>query len=164
MWSTSIQSDSHTRVNRNRVLSSYFQFYHVSCNCIGGLTCTKDMAVNWTDIEVFHLIGSWSEVGIQEQLEGCKQYKRIYARLSTLLEERNINKTESNVEPAKVKKLCQEYKKIKDNSKTTGGRRIEWKYFDKLDEILAARPATPPVLVETLKPVVSDSDETDIAR
>ena len=55
--------------------------------------CAKDMVVNWTDIEVFHLIGSWSEVGIQEQLEGCKQYKHIYVRLSTLLEERNINKT-----------------------------------------------------------------------
>ena len=40
---------------------------------------------------------------------------------------------------------------------------MELKYFDKLDEILAAKPATrPPVLVEILKPVLSHSDETDI--
>ena len=65
----------------------------------------------------------------------------------------------------KGEKLHQEYKKIKDNNKRTDGRRIEWKYFDKLDEMLAARPATqPPILVEMLKPVVSDSDKTDIDR
>jgi len=39
----------------------------------------------------------------------------------------------------KVKKLCQEHK---DNNKGTGNGRIEWKYFNKLEEILAARPAT----------------------
>ena len=54
-------------------------------------------------------------------------------------------------------------KKIKDNNKGTGNGRIEWKYFNKLDEILAVRPAThPPVLLETLKPIESDSDVTDV--
>ena len=60
-------------------------------------------------------------------------------------------------------KLRQEYKKTKDNKKQTGNGR---KYFDKLDEILVARPAThPPVLLETLKPATmeSDSDATDAA-
>ena len=53
--------------------------------------------------------------------------------------------------------------RVRDNNKGTGNERIEWKYFDKLDEILAARPAThPPVLLETLKPIESDGDLTDI--
>ena len=54
-------------------------------------------------------------------------------------------------------------KNIKGLRITTNGR-IEWKYFYKLDNILAARPATyPPVLLETLKPVdSSDSDITDV--
>ena len=60
-------------------------------------------------------------------------------------------------------KVHQEYKKIKDNNKATGNGRIEWKYFDKLDETLAARPSThPPVLLEKLKPTESDSDVTDV--
>ena len=74
--------------------------------------------------------------------------------------EHNVNKTGEQCR-TKVKKLCQEYKKIKDNNKGTGNGEIEWKYFDKLDEILAARPAThPPVLLETLKPIECDSDVT----
>ena len=115
------------------------------------------------DTEVFQLISCWSEEGIQEQLEGCKRNKHIYERLSKLLAEHNIEKTGEQCR-TKVKKLRQEYKKIKDSKKQTGGGRIEWKYFEKLDEILAARPAThPPVLLETLKPatVESDSDATD---
>ena len=51
----------------------------------------KDMVVNWMDKEVFQLISCWSEEGIQEQLEGCKRNKHIYERLSTVLEEHNIN-------------------------------------------------------------------------
>ena len=66
-----------------------------------------------------------------------------------------------------VKKLRQEYKKIKDKRNLTGRGRTEWKFFSKLDEILGARPATrPPVLLDTLnsQPIPSDqdSDETDV--
>ena len=52
----------------------------------------------------------------------------------------------------------------------TGHGRTDWKHFNKLDEILATRPATrPPILLETLdlQSVLSDhgdvdSDETDV--
>ena len=44
----------------------------------------------------------------------------------------------------KVKKLRQEYKKIKDNHNLTGRGRIQWKYFEKLDKILGTQPATRP--------------------
>jgi len=121
------------------------------------------MAVNWTDSEVFLLISCWGEEGIQEQLEGCKRNKHIYERLSTLLAEHGVHKSGEQCR-TKVKKLRQEYKKIKDNNKGTGNGRIEWKYFNKLDNIFTSRPAThPPVLLETLKPVESsDSDVTDV--
>ena len=124
------------------------------------------MAVNWTDAEVFQLISCWAEEGIQEQLEGCKRNKHIYERLSRNLAEHNIEKTGEQCR-TKVKKLHQEYKKIKDKRNLTGRGRTAWKYFSKLDEILGTRPATrPPVLLETLdsQPLLSDhdSDETDV--
>ena len=80
--------------------------------------------MNWSDKEVFRLISCWSEEGNQEQLEGCKRNKHIYERLSTLLAEYNINKTGEQCR-TKVKKLRQEYKKVKDNNKGTGNGRIE---------------------------------------
>lgn len=49
----------------------------------------------------------------------------------------------------KVKKLCQEYKKIKDGHNMTGRGRT-WKFYDKLNNILGNRPATwPPVVLDT---------------
>ena len=80
--------------------------------------------------------------------------------------EYNIEKTGKQCR-IKVKKLCQEYKKIKDKQNLTDRGRTEWKYFSKLDDILAAHPAThPAVLLETLdsQPIPSDhgSDKTDV--
>ena len=70
------------------------------------------VAVNWTDAEVFQLISCWAEEGIQEQLEGCKHNKHVYDRLSRSLVEYNIEKTGKQCRN-KVKKLHQDYKKIK---------------------------------------------------
>ena len=124
------------------------------------------MAQNWTDAEVFQLISCWAEEGIQEQLEGCKRNKHVYERLSRSLAEHNIEKTGEQC-CTKVKKLRQEYKKIKDKRNLTGRGRTEWKFFSKLDEILGARPATsPPVLLDTLnsQPIPSDQDSDETAK
>jgi len=51
----------------------------------------------------------------------------------------------------KVKKLRQEYKKTKDGHKETGNKRKQWKYYDKINEIMGNRPSvTPPTLYKTL--------------
>ena len=68
------------------------------------------IATSWTHSEVFVLIQLWGEEGIQEQLEGSKRNKHVYARFSSELAKRRITKSG---EQCKVKKLHQEYKKIK---------------------------------------------------
>lgn len=78
--------------------------------------------MNWTDAEVFQLISCWAEEGIQEQLEGFKRNKHIYERLSRSLAKHNIEKTSEQCH-TKVKKLCQEHKKMKDKRNLTDHRR-----------------------------------------
>ena len=81
--------------------------------------------------------------------------------------EHNIEKTGEQCR-TKVKKLRQEYKKIKDNHNLMDRGRIEWKYFEKLDKILGTLPATrPQVLLETLDSQLQNdplSDKTDIGE
>ena len=129
------------------------------------LEIIDDMSVNWSDKEVFHLLDCWSEEGIQEQLEGSRRNKHVYEKLSrSLAESYNIEKTGEQCR-TKVKKLHQEYKKIKDGHNLTGHGRTQWKYYDKLDKILGSRSATRPrVLLETLEsqPKEPSSDETNI--
>ena len=67
----------------------------------------------------------------------------------------------------KVKKLHQEYKKIKDKRNLTGRGRTEWKLFSKLDEILGAQPTTgPPCFARNTdpQPILSDhnSNKADV--
>ena len=67
----------------------------------------------------------------------------------------------------KVKKLCQEYKKIKDNHNQMGTGKTKWKSYVRLNEISGNRPATcPPVILDMLtddSTVASDeiSDENE---
>ena len=72
------------------------------------------MATSWTDAEVMKLIELWREQEIQEQLEGSKRNKHVYAKLSSELAKHGIEKSGERCR-CKVKKLRQEYKKIKDS-------------------------------------------------
>ena len=116
---------------------------------------------NWTDAEVFRLIQIWSEEGIQEQLEGAKRNKHVYEQLAEDLIIYGIEKTGEQCR-TKVKKLRQEYKKLADKHKETGQGRTEWKFFDKLNEFLATRPATrPPVVLDTLDSTTLNNTDTE---
>ena len=77
------------------------------------------MAVGWTDAEVFKLIELWKEEGIQEQLEGATRNKHVYAKLASDMTKVGFSKSGEQCW-SKVKKLHQEYKKIKDNNSLTG--------------------------------------------
>ena len=112
---------------------------HFFTRAVSIVVCMKcNMSANWTDREVFRLIDCWSEEGIQEQLEGSRRNKHVYDKLSRSLAEHDIEKTGEQCR-TKVKKLRQEYKKIKDNHNLTGRGRIQWKYFENLDKILGTR-------------------------
>ena len=116
------------------------------------------------------LIEQWGEQGIQEQLEGAKRNKHVYEKLSGALAKEGVRKSGEQCR-TKVKKLRQDYKKIKDKHNLTGRGRTTWKFYEPLNEILGTRPATrPPVVLDTLEPASlgakeneerSDEDEVD---
>ena len=108
------------------------------------------MSTSWTDGEVFKLIEQWGEQSIQEQLEGSKRNKHVYEKLSSALAKVGVKKSGEQCR-SKLKKLRTEFKRIKDHHNLTGRGRIEWKFYDCLNDILGTRPATrPPVVLETL--------------
>ena len=77
------------------------------------------MAVGWMDAEVFKHIELWKEEGIQQQLEGAKRKKHVYAKLTSDMTKAGFSKSGEQCQ-SKAKKLRQEYKKIKDNNSLTG--------------------------------------------
>ena len=59
-----------------------------------------------------------------------------------------------------MKKLRQEYKKVKDAHNQTGTDRKNWKFYDSVNDILGNRPATcPPIVIDTLDQAQTVGDE-----
>jgi len=75
------------------------------------------MATNWTDNQVLRLIQIWGDNNVQEQLEGSKRNKHGYDSVAKELKTQyGIKKTGEQC-CSKMKKLRQEYKKVKDKNK-----------------------------------------------
>ena len=107
------------------------------------------MSATWTDKEPTKLIQQWGEQGIQEQLEESKRNKHVYEKLSGVLAKEGVIKCREQCR-TKVKKLWQDYKKIKDKHNLTRGGRTSWKFSEPLNDILGTRPVTcQPVVLDT---------------
>ena len=107
--------------------------------------------LTWTDSEVTRILEIWGEDNTQEQLEGSKRNKHVYDRMVEELHMYGEEKTGEQVR-GKVKKLRQEHKKIKDGHKETGNKWKQWKFYDRINDIMGNRPSvTPPVVLDTLQ-------------
>ena len=107
------------------------------------------MATQWSDEETLKLIDIWSEDSIQAMLEGARQNKDVFLKISREMEMAGFKKTADQCS-SKIKKLRFEYRKIKDKNGKTGRGRNDWKFFEAMDQVLGHKPATkPPVLIES---------------
>ena len=105
----------------------------------------------WTKEETLKLIELWSYEDIQAQLEGCKRIQQVYEKIASLMQKEGFTRTLQQCRE-KIKKLRQQYKKVKDKIRQTGqqGRQhliSKFVYFNALDNILGNRPATEPMVV-----------------
>lgn len=105
----------------------------------------------WTKEETLKLIELWSYEDIQAQLEGYKRNQQVYEKIASLMQKEGFTRTYQQCRE-KIKKLRQQYKKVKDKIRQTGqqGRQhliSKFVYFNALDNILGNRPATEPMVV-----------------
>ncbi|XP_056098526.1 zinc finger and SCAN domain-containing protein 29-like [Rhinichthys klamathensis goyatoka] len=94
----------------------------------------------WTDDEVQALISVFAEEEIQRELETAIRNEKVYLKISSRLYELGIVHTGKQCRE-KLKKLKQDYKKVKDHNNRSGSDRRTNKWFDRLDALLGHRPA-----------------------
>ena len=104
------------------------------------------MANTWTDQETYKLLELWGDEEVQAMLEGCTRNRHVYDQISRGMSAAGYNRTGLQCQE-KVKKMKQDFKKIKDNNNETGRRRKSWKFYDCMNEILGERPATRPAVI-----------------
>ncbi|KAM6895686.1 uncharacterized protein FYW49_019557 [Xenentodon cancila] len=94
-------------------------------------TCT------WSKKEVHALLAHWANPAIQQELRRNVRNKVVYNCLSAKLTTLGFNKTPQKCKE-KIKKLKQDYRRIK-NGQHTGVSRTAW--FEIMDEVLGSPPA-----------------------
>ena len=125
------------------------------------------MASTWSRNETLKLIEVWEEDNIQEQLEGCHHNREVYMHIARQLNQCGYERSFEQCRE-KIKKLKEEYRRIKDRLEESGQGRDEeaqWSYYEAMDRILGHKPSTiPESVVDSLafthsKETTSESSE-----
>ncbi|XP_032360897.1 uncharacterized protein LOC116672973 isoform X2 [Etheostoma spectabile] len=93
----------------------------------------------WTDAEVQALLALYATEELQRDLEGSTRNIKIFGKISIELAQMGVYHTVKQCRE-KVKKLKQDYKKIKDHNNQIGANLKTSKWYATLDGILGHRP------------------------
>ncbi|XP_078099344.1 uncharacterized protein LOC144512450 [Sander vitreus] len=93
----------------------------------------------WTDEEVKALLVLYATEEVQRNLGGSTRNIKIFGKISSELAQMGVYHTVKQCRE-KVKKLKQDYKKIKDHNNQSGANRKSSKWYATLDGILGHRP------------------------
>lgn len=96
--------------------------------------------VNWSHEETRALIAVWSEEKIQRDLRGSVRNEKVYREVAGRLTAMGMNRSAKQCRQ-KIKKLKQEYRKIKINTERSGATRKTIWWYNALDAIMSERPA-----------------------
>lgn len=96
----------------------------------------------WADVEVQALLNIYSAEDIQgnPDFDGTKRNMKIFSCISAQLAELGITHTAKQCRE-KIKKLKQDYKRIRDHNNQSGSDRKKSKWYDLLDGIFSHRQA-----------------------
>lgn len=96
--------------------------------------------ISWKNDEVQTLICLWSEDRIQADLASMVRNDKIFQKIASRLGEMGIIRSAKQCRE-KIKKLKQDYKKIKDHNNKSGVERKTNRWYDMIDAVLGHRPA-----------------------
>ncbi|KAK6296006.1 hypothetical protein J4Q44_G00337190 [Coregonus suidteri] len=95
----------------------------------------------WTPEEVHALLTLWADRSVQEQLLSAVRNERVFTKLSSELASLGFNRSSKRCRE-KIKKLKQEYHKIKDDKKKRSYNRRRERWFAIMDSVLCHQPST----------------------
>uniref|UniRef100_A0A3Q2TK53 Myb/SANT-like DNA-binding domain-containing protein n=1 Tax=Fundulus heteroclitus TaxID=8078 RepID=A0A3Q2TK53_FUNHE len=107
---------------------------------------------SWSKKEVLTLLTHWANPAVQQELSRNVRNNAVYSSLSAKLAALGYNKTAQKCKE-KLKKLKQDYRRIKNSNHLDGGKNI---WFDIIDQVLGAPSAAAPQRPETPRPSSAD--------
>uniref|UniRef100_UPI0037E99BF1 zinc finger and SCAN domain-containing protein 29-like n=1 Tax=Semicossyphus pulcher TaxID=241346 RepID=UPI0037E99BF1 len=112
---------------------------------------------SWSKREVQALLTLWANPAIQKELLLNVRNNQVYARLSAALETLGFHKTPQKCRE-KIKKLKQDYKRMKNSQHRVGRQRTVW--FSIMDDVLSSKAGAR----RYSEPTVVDVDTDDVTQ
>ncbi|KAF5901916.1 zinc finger and SCAN domain-containing protein 29-like, partial [Clarias magur] len=92
----------------------------------------------WHNKETKTLIGIWSEDEVQRELEGTVRNQKVFQKISQRMWDLGYNRSPDRCR-VKIKKLKQDYRRLKEYNKRNGTSRKKNQWYDALDAVLGRR-------------------------
>ncbi|XP_042315655.1 uncharacterized protein LOC121926610 [Sceloporus undulatus] len=97
---------------------------------------------NWSEAEVWALLGLWADAAVQAELESCLRNQHVFNRIAEVLRGKGVHRTGDQCRE-KIKKMKLEYRRVKDNPKAAprgaGAGARAWKFYGAMDRVLSGR-------------------------
>ncbi|KAJ8403673.1 hypothetical protein AAFF_G00349990, partial [Aldrovandia affinis] len=94
-----------------------------------------DNTLPWTPEEIQAMLSIWADSTVQRELESSVRNEKVYLRISSELATMGFLRSAKQCRE-KVKKLKQEYRKLKDHNNRDGPDRKGGKWFNLMDSVL----------------------------
>lgn len=92
----------------------------------------------WHNKETKTLIGIWSEDEVQRELEGTVRNQKVFQKISQRMWELGYNRSPDRCR-VKIKKLKQDYRRLKEYNKRNGMNPKTNQWYEALDAVLGRR-------------------------
>ncbi|TRY58896.1 hypothetical protein DNTS_003106 [Danionella cerebrum] len=121
------------------------------------ISCLDDRKkVAWSDTETLILLQLWGDQHVQQNLKRCPHNGHIYTEISEKLNSHGYLRTAEQCH-TRIKRLKISYRQYKDSLSSPEAERIEFKFFDFMEDILQRNESSKAPGVnepnDTLKPV-----------
>ncbi|XP_017270412.1 uncharacterized protein zgc:113263 [Kryptolebias marmoratus] len=119
--------------------------------------------VPWSDKETVILLEIWGDTQVQQGLRRYPHNGHIFSEVSEKLNANGYSRTPEQCH-TRIKRLKSNYRQCKENMSLSGTDRVDFKFYDLLEQILEKQPSTSSTVVTDSIEISEDSNQESVAE
>ncbi|XP_037551945.1 uncharacterized protein zgc:113263 [Nematolebias whitei] len=119
--------------------------------------------VPWSDKETIILLEIWGDTQVQQGLRRYPHNGHIFSEVSEKLNANGFSRTPEQCH-TRIKRLKSNYRQCKETMSSSGTDRVDFKFYDLLEQILEKQPSTSSTVVTDSIEISEDSNQESVAE
>ncbi|XP_056223663.1 uncharacterized protein zgc:113263 isoform X1 [Seriola aureovittata] len=119
--------------------------------------------VPWSDKETIILLEIWGDVQVQQSLRRYPHNGHIFTEISEKLSAHGYTRSADQCH-TRIKRLKANYRQCQENMSSSGTDRVDFKFYDLLEQILEKQPSTSAAVVTDSIEISEDSNSESVTE